>query len=266
MSQINRLREQIDACRPGSHDLALPALAELAQAAEQDRAIAAELDRSQQFDRSVASAMHDVAVPPGLLDRLLTATEAAAPAAGVSLPAPVSVSQSSAPTSRRAWLVVGGSIALTALIALSASFWLRPAPVVSQADLSIAVTGWMNALNKPWTPITASSVPVAWDRAVVVGPRGWQSFSASDGAGRTTTVAAINLAPPLAPRAVLFVIPAKARYSVPAVPSANLRLSLSGGYTATAWQRKGSKFLYVLVVETGRGQQLRHYLQEPYAA
>ena len=36
MKRIAQLREQIDACRPGSDDLALPALAPLAQAAESE--------------------------------------------------------------------------------------------------------------------------------------------------------------------------------------------------------------------------------------
>src|SRR5688572_4724202 len=227
MSQINQLREQIDACRPGSDDLALPALAELAQAAEQDRAVAAELDRSQQFDRAVASAMHEVTVPPGLLDRLLAATEAAAPTTEVSWPSLVSDSESGSRTARRtrrAWLVAGGSISLIALVALSASyFWLRPARFVSQDELNAAVTSWLNAvLDKPptaWSSVAKPRLPVAFqDRGVVPSFQSWQTFDAADGAGRRTTVAAINLAPLSGPRAVLFVIPAKAQYGVPTAP------------------------------------------------
>src|SRR5688572_5213675 len=70
MSQNQPYREQIDACRPGSDDLSLPALAGLAQAVEQDSAVAKELARSQRFDHAVSAAMHDVPLPAGLLERL----------------------------------------------------------------------------------------------------------------------------------------------------------------------------------------------------
>src|SRR4029453_1010408 len=83
MSRIDQLREQIDACRTGGDDLHSPDLGELAQAigeggAPADPAIVNEFDRSQRFDRAVVSALQDIAVPAGMLERLLAKTTAAA--------------------------------------------------------------------------------------------------------------------------------------------------------------------------------------------
>src|SRR5688572_2368552 len=106
MDKVLSLREQIDACRPGSDDLSLPGLAELAQAAQEDRAVAEELDRSQRFDRAVLSALHDVPVPGDLCERLLAqaAEGGAAPlgtavqqSVAVAAPAAVDVPVSVAP-------------------------------------------------------------------------------------------------------------------------------------------------------------------------
>src|SRR5690349_13499570 len=73
MSPFDQLREQIDACRPGSRDLAAPELAELSRALELDADVAAEFARSQTFDGAVTRALVDVPVPERLVDRLLAA-------------------------------------------------------------------------------------------------------------------------------------------------------------------------------------------------
>lgn len=264
MSQSDKLREQIDACRAGSDDLALPELGELAQAAENDRAVAAELARSHEFDRAIMSAMHDVSVPAGLLDRLLAATTVT-PASATTGAADNAV----APTknqniTRRNWLVAGSSLALVALVAWSASYvWLRPRPVVSQDELSVAVSGWLNDLPETWN----TEVPVKYqDPALLRKPLSWQTFRAPDGTGRTAWISAINLTPPTGPRAVLFVIPTRAQYRVPSGPDTTMRLSLSRGYTGTAWQRKSTNYLFVLVVESSGGQQLDQYLRRSIEA
>src|SRR5688572_16217343 len=70
MNANQPFREQIDACRPGSDDLSLPALVGLAAAVDRDRGVAEELSRSQRFDRAVSTAMHDLPLPAGLLERL----------------------------------------------------------------------------------------------------------------------------------------------------------------------------------------------------
>ena len=90
MNRIDQLRQQIDACRAGSDDLYRPELAELAKAMCQgnsagdptaaDPAVVREFDRAQRFDQCVVSALHDVAVPPGLLQKLLA--QASQPSVG----------------------------------------------------------------------------------------------------------------------------------------------------------------------------------------
>lgn len=74
-----RLREMIDACRPESADLALPELAEARAELERDAVLRRQARRAEQFDRTVAAAMQDVAVPSGLQDRLMAALAAGAP-------------------------------------------------------------------------------------------------------------------------------------------------------------------------------------------
>src|SRR5688572_10680083 len=108
MSQNSRYREQIDACRPGSDDLALPALAELAGAVESDRALADVFARSQRFDRAVSAAMHDVPLPAGLLERLEAKVAEAAGADVAELTGEVSLPAAPARFSRRFVLTSAG--------------------------------------------------------------------------------------------------------------------------------------------------------------
>jgi hypothetical protein len=273
MNLIQRLREQIDACRAGSDDLTLPAMEDLARAAEHDHAVAAELARSQQFDRAVAGAMHDVELPTGLLDRLLVAAQADNPADEVCLPLPNEPASSPAKRSRlsRRTLVFSGSIALAALLAMSGSWvLLRPKRVVTQNELNVAVSKWMEALARQpqvWQPIPKNFVSAFQiDPAIVGKPDRWQQFRDGNIGGSSASVTAINLAPPSSPGAILFIVRTSARYNVPAVPSPGLRLSLSRGFTATAWQRERSPYVYVLVVEEDRGQRLENFLQRLFAA
>jgi hypothetical protein len=95
----------------------------------------------------------------------------------------------------------------------------------------------------------------------VAGPRGWKRLASSNTSGWSTNVTAIDLAPPNSPRAILFVVKSSARFAVPAIPTTTARLTLSRGFSATAWQRQGSNLLYVLVVEAGHNQQLESYVR-----
>jgi hypothetical protein len=160
MNRIDELREQIDACRAGSDDLHLPELAGLAQAVGHDgaaentadeTAIAREFDRSQRFDRSVVSALHDVSVPAGLLERLLAQTAAAKLEGTATLEGSVDRAVESAdttpageasvvkaPTSRtsRRWLIGAGVLAASALAVGAVLFAVRSGPRdISQAEL-----------------------------------------------------------------------------------------------------------------------------------
>jgi hypothetical protein len=76
--QDQRLRELIDAARPGSEDLADPDFALLAERARQNAQLRRTLQRSQRLDSAIGDALHDLAVPAGSVDRLLAALTAAA--------------------------------------------------------------------------------------------------------------------------------------------------------------------------------------------
>src|SRR5262245_48473703 len=142
MGQNQPYREQIDACRPGSDDLALLALADLARAAESDRAVAGDLARSQRFDRSVAAAMHDVPLPAGLLERLeaqLAAGEAVedeATGEPVSLPVSAAEPGSRSRISRRGLWAAAASLAVVALLAIGGMFLPRAPRHVTSNELA----------------------------------------------------------------------------------------------------------------------------------
>ena len=69
----DRIRELIDACRPGQDDLAQPEFQLLAARINTDRRLKEQLERSQQLDSAIASTFQDVEIPAGLADRLLDA-------------------------------------------------------------------------------------------------------------------------------------------------------------------------------------------------
>src|SRR5262245_65951838 len=170
MNDIQRLREQIDSCRPGSDDLTLPELSELRQAAEHDRAVAQSRWHSHQFDKAVAAALQDVPVPAGLLDRVLasqTANLVERAAAQQAPPAPLAVPVA-APSffwSRRWAIALGSSLAALLLIGL-ATFALRSrqTPTISVAELSPYVYQWSLGASSPATVVhwTRISVPTAF--------------------------------------------------------------------------------------------------------
>lgn len=65
------LHERLDACRPGSDDLAQPELADVRAELQRDAGLRRRANKAEQFDRAVAASMQDVTVPLGLKERLL---------------------------------------------------------------------------------------------------------------------------------------------------------------------------------------------------
>lgn len=256
MSQNSRYREQIDACRPGTGDLALPALTELARAAETDRALADELARSERFDRAVSTAMHDVPVPAGLLERLEARLAAAdvtdAETAGeVALPPAVP-----ARPSRRAILATVLSLAALLLIAIGAMFWPRPGREITNQQLAEMASTWNSKVpTTKWLKLTATSLPPARFAVPVEvrKPVQWQSFDTPDGQNGFV----FNLTTGQRP-ARLYVIASRDKYSLPTTPYRRLE-DASGGVAIVAWYSGG--LLYVVVVDE-TGQKLSDYVSE----
>ena len=220
--------------------------------------------RPPSFDAALKTALHDVDLPEGLAGRLIARLEAeAAPKCSAGdMPVPASRSR----VLRRRVLIAAGSLALVALLAISV-IYVRQAPgEVAREELSGDVASWLAALPaKNWGPMPTLSKGLEVDRAVAAQPRQWQILSQAKSSGWSGTVTAIDLAPPTAPRAVLFVVRSNARFAVPSTPTATVRLGLSSGFVGTAWQRS-SGVLYVLIVETDRGQRLEDFLRKPAQA
>jgi hypothetical protein len=270
MTTSDRLREQIDCCRPGSSDLALAELAELAAAVQRDRGLAEELAATQQFDARLREALLDVPLPAGLADRLLVAATSQLGGDGAGV---VEV-KTAPPTwrldrlmSRRQWLVAGGSLAAGVLLAVSAfKFARRSQPVVTRSELADAAAAWrdlVRASANSWSPSTAPLPKgVTLDPAVTGPVQQWQSFPYASPRGWSATVTALKLSP----RAILFALRTSARFDVPAVAAPSMPLSTSGGFQATAWQRAPAALLYVLVVEEQGGQRIEHFLRRDTAA
>jgi hypothetical protein len=255
MNRLDQLRQQIDACRPGSDDLHLPELAELKAAVASSGEVAAELDRAQRFDQSVTSALYDVPVPSGLLDRLLVS--AASPVALAGIEQAIDVGPSAAPSdapqaagaaasgSRRTWLWRVGSIALAAAAALAIGVFVsnRSPREVTAEQLAADIPAWFTAADSQDGWSTARVPPgFPWDKAVRGNPRAWRSLKTPTG----EPAVVYEVASGNGTRALLFVVATRARYQVPTLPGSPLR-GTTGGLQASAWQ--GAANLYVLVVK-----------------
>ena len=213
------------------------------------------------FDRALAAALHDVPVPGDLADRLIARIETRAVFQRSTGDTPVPPKR--AWLSRRRVLIAAGSLALLTLLALSIAYVRSTPREIAREDLSGDVTSWLSMLPaKDWRPIATLPKGIEVDSAVIAQPRRWQTFHCANSSGWLATVTAIDVAPPTAPRAILFVVRTNARFAVPSAPTASVRLGLSSGYVGTAWQTS-PHLLYVLVVEADRRQRLEDFLRRP---
>jgi len=258
MSQKPNYREQIDACRPGSDDLSLPALAELAQVAETVRAIAHELARSQHFDRAVSAAMHDVPLPAGLFERLEAKLAEANDSEAADSTGEVDLPPAPARFSRRLVLTSAGLATAAAIVlAVASQFW-SPAPRrFSQNHLTTEVESWIESspLNSPtWEPATQPA-PIAL--LVPAKKPQVRSFVTSNG----EKAIAYDLTPAGGQQVLLFVIKTRHVYGVRTSPYTPLTSASGGmgGMALGAWQKDGT--LYVLAVREDR-LKLHHFIRE----
>lgn len=277
----DRILEAIEACRPGSDDLADPALAHLAEKLEATAELKGLYERIQRVDAGLAAAFHDVAVPEGLAqritDRLATSHRRVAkepppnPRPGeVALPANEETSQKPAPPpaaampaqprplSRR-WLLAAGGL-VTVAAGLFVAVWIvggsqecdepivlreamdRFRDEIERAESLAAVQGHL--LSDPHHP-PPSAYPISRDVLRVRGIR-WRPISGFLG---RSGVAYDLPGPDGTTQATLYVV----ELTVPdlgALPPAAPRRN-TGGYSAAAWQ--AGQLLYVLAVRGGKG-------------
>jgi hypothetical protein len=158
-----RLAERLDAVRPDSDDLSEPDMAAVRDALARDEALRADARRRQAWDRGIAAALHDVPVPDGLRDRLITRL---APAP-VTAPPPAAPPRPAKLTRRNALGLVAG---LAAGLAAAAVYWTVAGPTdpVSVAELQLA------AASPGQTPFHGDfepHLPDAWRRRLAVSER-----------------------------------------------------------------------------------------------
>jgi hypothetical protein len=253
----NNLLQALDACRPGTADLAeLAELADPAAAgpefAEAARHVADDprwqhaRQVVEQFDRRVGAAIVSGPVPEGLADRILVRLRAAG---AVAPRAPTGRSS----TSRRRWLVLGGVAATAAAVMLAVHFWPTPPPeVTADAVIQGAIDYFVSDADRDaGRPLAEAprDLPPGDDVVLPAGAR-WRRVSIELVAGSAVAYDVVVydlVGGPRAARASLYVLRAAVRGLSDAPPGQPIRDTQ--GVCAAAWQ-VGDR-VYVLVVEGG---------------
>jgi hypothetical protein len=248
-------REQLDACRPGSHDLDLPELAALRASLAQDASLSEQFERICQFDRQIAAALGDVPVPANLAERILARLQHAQepseepPATLTSL---LHVVQAPAAEANRGfarrrlwrWLAAAAVVPLAGW--LGWRFWPRGARSVPPHEIAANLDTWLRMVGAPPGPGWRSPQtlpPGSLPPAVHAPPQAWKPFRTRQG----WSGVAVELAPPGQPRATLIAVRGPVRFEVPARPYALLATSMN--QATAAWASQGT--LFVLVVAQG---------------
>lgn len=251
------LREALEACRPGSDDLSLPELADLARAAGESSVWRDALASVRQSDEAISRALQDVDIPAGLEHRLLAAVEAQADAdaSQTALTGTVSPAQPRR-VSRRTWLTLASALAAGVILAAWGVQQWRRAPVLAPENLGFEALAWSQNLTDEWRETSeARGLNRPLDRQVRYAPRGWQSLDTNHDA----TAVAYDLTRPRG-TAILFVL---APAAIPDdLNTSATRIPSTGGWGAAAW--KSGAFVYVLLVEERR-QKLDDFLASPAA-
>lgn len=205
--------EALEACRPGSDDLADPQMAQLQAHIARDPELDDLHARLQKLDVQLAGALFDLDVPPGLADRLLARLSETAVAsevepvesrpcggiAAVSV-ARVAVRRTGWLARSRRWLVASAALAMVLVVAVA--LWPRgPAQYTAGAVLEAAVEFFHNdpggeaklvsQASPPWAfPYSRALIShgsIRWRRVEgLLGVRGLAYDLPSGGAGRAT--------------------------------------------------------------------------------
>ncbi|WP_254510807.1 hypothetical protein [Anatilimnocola floriformis] len=246
------LRELLDACRADQHDPQRPELAaELAPLARELQANA-ELqqaaEKSERFDRSVRAALDDVALPAGLLERMLTGCEAAVVAPAEPLAEATATSRRFSRRQAIALFAAAASLLIAVMGAwLFGDWWNRPRPV-SNDQLAQSAMTWLDQSGPAaqWSTAAAPAKEFPLDAALVYRPVRWRYL---DAAKKDAVVYEMRHE---SQRALLFVYKLKQPHpNVGSYPYS--ALTASGGVSLGAWQRGG--MVYVLAVVGGNGRR-----------
>ena len=250
------LRAALEVCRPGSDDLSLPELAELARQLADSPEWRAAWQRVQQVDEAIGGALHDVPIPVDLESRLL-AQVGESPTAEAAAPAPETPGSPAVVErrlSRRAWWSIATVVAACAVAAVWGIQQWRQPPVLQAENLGFEALAWAQRLTDDWRDLSdASALDRPIDRQVRFGPRGWQPLATDQDANAV----AYDLTRSRG-MAMLFVLaPAEIPAEVSTIAS---RVPATGGWGAAAW--RSGPHVYVLLVEERR-QKLDDFLANP---
>ncbi len=187
-----RFHEEINACRPGSHDIDEPEMSRLAEARVDDPALRARYEAVQQLDARLADAFAAVPVPSGLAARLLAGIQQApAPAAADEslaasdrvAPDTILVTQASegrvlSPAGRRHWVTRRRSLAaLAASLLVATGLWaaFRSVATPAPSEMTTEAAVWYERLADQWQPIAEAPANLPIPATIVGDARGWQA-------------------------------------------------------------------------------------------
>jgi hypothetical protein len=274
MTRQHTYRREIDACRPGSDDLQLPELAELARVVADDPQVANDLAASHVSDIALCDGLQEVPIPSGLADRLLAQLDARFFASaqaetatneqstdsepGVAVADLPQLPASSRRQPRRNWLIAAGATAAALITAASIGFWRQNEPESIDEDQLVALSeewyqqaaspsGWVATVDKA----TLTRFPI--DEAVLAPPVRQRTMQLSGG---ESGVAYEVYNKASRRNGILLVIRTSDRYPVGSLFTS---IRSTGGKAVGAWQPPGG-YLYVLAVP-GDSQQIKSFIR-----
>jgi len=266
-----RILEAIEACRPGSDDVADPALAYLAARLAVDPELEDLYDRLQRVDGLLAGCFRDVPVPEGLQQRVLD--RLASPQSAESVPGrrqsavseprggerrSVTADARRSRVSRRWLLVAGGALTAAAVLLIAALTNIgQPEEYTEETALREAIEFFNSEDFQPgqlWSDASRSAdYPLG--RCVRPTPETrWRRISGFLGQEGV----AYDMPRPGGVQATLYVV----KRTIKGLPDepAEIPGLQTGGCSVSAWQ--DGELLYVLVVKGGSETYL-HYLDLP---
>jgi len=245
-----RLIESIEACRPGSDDVASPEMTDVARQIQQDPQARSLYERVQKWDANICATMEDVVVPAGLAERIHERLRSQAAVSPSEILVSASQSRVAEPTvelpppqdlpsrwSRRKWLAGVATIAATILVAAFLSVWL---PGDGERPLEEVAEGWFNELSGNWQDAQRPPAEFPLPGAITASPTSWQWLAKHSSARGVV----YQLQDRGGTKALLYVVHLT-RSGLPSTPPASPQSNTAG--KAVGYWQSGDK-VYVLVV------------------
>lgn len=231
----NQIRPMLEVCRPGSDDLADPALAEASAAVASDPAVEDLYSRLQKIDVAVAGALLDVSLPVGARQRLLARLE--------SVPAPASVRHRRV----RLWaFLVTGAVAASLVLAVGL-FRRDPSVLTPSQAIEEAALFFHGEPASKGVLLTADNPPRGFPFSSALLPRAEIRWRRIAGLLKTTGVA-FDMANEAGVRATLYVVN-KHIDGLPDTPSSD-PVHGTANTSVAAWQEGGRVYLLVVQGDT----------------